>query len=477
MASSKSKGQSRSWRLGIPERRVLLIGGDLVMASIALLGSLYVWYSAIEEGVTPTFLEFLLIRPPYWFYLLPFFWVMLLTETYNLRRAANWQRTWAGLASAALIGMGFYTLVYFTSDPGSLPRRGVAAFAIAAFALTMLWRLLYIRVFTSPQFVRRALLVGASRAGLALLKVIQDIKPPPYEVIGFIDDDARKQGREYEGVPVLGTSADINDLVEEEGITDILVAITGRIREEMFEALIDAQEQAVAIVRMPVAYEEMLDRVPIHHLEADWMLRSFVDDARVNQFYDVVKRLIDIIGGLIGVAILLVLSPFIILGTLIDSGFPLTFRQVRAGKGGRPYSIIKFRTMMIDAEKEGDPQLAQEDDARSTAWGRFLRKTRLDEWPQFLNVVYGDMSLVGPRPERPELVQHFEDRIPFYRARLLAKPGITGWAQVNFGYASTIEEMAIKLEHDLYYIKRRSILLDLLIIFRTIATVIGFRGR
>jgi len=121
--------------------------------------------------------------------------------------------------------------------------------------------------------------------------------------------------------------------------------------------------------------------------------------------------------------------------------------------------------------------LAQEDDVRTTRWGRLLRKTRLDEWPQFINVLAGDMSLVGPRPERPELVEHFEEQIPFYRARLLAKPGITGWAQVNFSYASNIEDMAIKLEYDLYYIKRRSIMLDLLIILRTTATVFGFRGR
>ena len=151
-------------------------------------------------------------------------------------------------------------------------------------------------------------------------------------------------------------------------------------------------------------------------------------------------------------------------------------RPLTPGDELRPY-VVLVATQRDDAEKAGSPQLAKEDDERSTKLGRIMRKTRLDEWPQFVNVLRGDMSLVGPRPERPELMEHFEDRIPFYRARLLTKPGITGWAQVNFGYAASLEDMAVKLEYDLYYIKRQSLVLDIVIILRTIATVFGFRGR
>jgi lipopolysaccharide/colanic/teichoic acid biosynthesis glycosyltransferase len=248
-------------------------------------------------------------------------------------------------------------------------------------------------------------------------------------------------------------------------------------REDTFRFLLEAQEQGVEIVRMPTAYEEMLGRVPINFLEADWLVRSFVDQARVNRFYQVGKRLFDILGGLVGVLILALIWPFVAILILVDSGRPVVFSQTRAGKGGKPYRIIKFRTMRVDAEKQGEPQLAKEDDVRSTRVGRILRKTRVDEWPQFINVLRGEMSLVGPRPERPELMEYFEKQIPFYRARLLEKPGITGWSQVNFGYAATIEEMSVKLEYDLYYIKRRSAVLDLVIILRTLATVFGFRGR
>lgn len=269
----------------------------------------------------------------------------------------------------------------------------------------------------------------------------------------------------------------LKSLVQEQGVSDVLVAISGDMKEETFRILLEAQEIGAEIVRMPVAYEELLGRVPVHYLEADWLLRSFVDEARANRFYQAGKRLFDLVGGLLGVAVLIVLAPFIALLIFVDSGRPIIFSQTRIGKGGKLYNIIKFRTMRKDAEKEGDPQLAKEDDKRSTRVGRFLRKTRLDEWPQFINVLRGDMSLVGPRPERPELARHFEEQIPFYRARLLEKPGITGWSQVNFGYAATIEEMGVKLEYDLYYIKRRGPVLDFVIILRTLATIFGFRGR
>jgi|RifCSP13_1_1023834.scaffolds.fasta_scaffold29006_2 exopolysaccharide biosynthesis polyprenyl glycosylphosphotransferase len=477
MAETKQKSTPRAWRLGVSERRVLLMLGDFAMASIALAIALYFWAAGIQVENVRQAIEFLQVRPPGWFYFLPLFWLVLLIETYNPHRASNWRQTLTGLITAAFVGMGIYFIFYFASAPGSLPRRGVASFALTAWILTAAWRLLYIRIFTSPQFTRRAILVGAGISGQELLKVINGIKPAPYQILGVLDDDPQKKGSKINNQPVLGNSELLLPLMEQQGISDILVAISGRMRDDTFRALLDAQEQGVEIVRMPVAYEELLDRVPVNFLEADWLLRSFVDEARVNRFYLLGKRLIDIIGGLLGVAILIILTPFIALLILIDSGRPIIFSQTRAGKGGKPYRIIKFRTMRVDAEETGKPQLAREDDQRSTRFGRFLRKTRLDEWPQFINVLRGEMSLVGPRPERPELMRHFEELIPFYRARLLEKPGITGWAQVNIGYAATLEEMSVKLEYDLYYIKRRGPILDFIILLRTIGTIFGFRGR
>ncbi|MBN1667803.1 MAG: exopolysaccharide biosynthesis polyprenyl glycosylphosphotransferase, partial [Anaerolineales bacterium] len=279
------------------------------------------------------------------------------------------------------------------------------------------------------------------------------------------------------GHPVLGGSDRLLDLIEQHAITDLVVAISGEMRGATFQALLDAQERGIEITRMPVAYEELRQRVPIEILEADWILRSFVDETRVSGFYEAGKRLIDILGGLAGVSILLLVLPFVSLATLLESGRPVFYMQTRLGRGGRPYQIIKFRTMRQDAEADGKPRWAKEDDERATRVGLFLRKTHLDEVPQFLNVLRGEMSLVGPRAERPQLVEHFQAHVPFYRARLLVKPGITGWAQVNYGYAASIEETKTKLEYDLYYIKHRSLGLDLLVLFKTPGTVFGMRGQ
>lgn len=161
---------------------------------------------------------------------------------------------------------------------------------------------------------------------------------------------------------------------------------------------------------------------------------------------------------------------------MIDDGFPVLFKQIRVGKNGKKFVLYKFRSMKKDAEEDGIARFAVENDDRVTGVGGFLRKSHLDEIPQFINVINGDITLVGPRAERPEMVEDLQKDIPFYRARLFVKPGVTGWAQVNYGYASNIEETAIKLEHDLYYIMHRNFMMDLLIIIRTLGAVVGFRG-
>jgi len=246
---------------------------------------------------------------------------------------------------------------------------------------------------------------------------------------------------------------------------------------EMFQALLAAEEKGVEVTTMPAMYEDLRGRVPIQLLQSDWILRSFVDEAHTGGFYNVVKRLMDIVGSVIGLSILAILFPFLAFFILLDSGLPVLYKQTRLGRSGREYQMIKFRTMRQDAEKDGRAKMAAKDDQRVTRFGKFLRRSHLDELPQFINVLLGDMSLVGPRAERPELVEELQNQIPFYRARLLVKPGLTGWAQVNYGYVSTIEGTAIKLEYDLYYIKHQDLVLDISIILRTIGSVIGFRGR
>lgn len=475
MTLPKRTSRTTQWRLHLGERRALVVLGDLFMAGVSLVVGIGLW--AIADIPRLPIEEFLRTRLQWWFFALPILWALLLVDSYDPHKSDDLRRTFRAVGAAALLGLVAYMAIYFTSEPNSLPRRGVAAFLLSAFALTLIWRFIYIQVFTAPRFLHRVLLVGAGSTGQALLSVLNDIWPPPYYLAGLIDDDPEKQGQEMLGYTVLGSSDNILDIVARESISDIIVAISGFMQSPMFQALLDAQTRGVQITRMPVAYEELLGRVPVQHLEADWILRNFVDEARVGAFYRMGKRLLDILGGLVGVAILVLIGPIIAVAIFLEDGAPVVFQQMRAGQGNIPYKIYKFRTMVKDAEKGGQPQLAQENDERATRVGRILRKTHLDEWLQFINVLRGEMSLVGPRPERPEFVEHFQREIPFYRARLLVKPGIAGWAQIHFAYAATLEEMVMKLEYDLYYIKHRNLWLDVVILLRTVATVIGFRGR
>jgi exopolysaccharide biosynthesis polyprenyl glycosylphosphotransferase len=291
-----------------------------------------------------------------------------------------------------------------------------------------------------------------------------------------VDDDPKKLQKNLSGSQVVGDSDHLMEIIEREKVTDLIFAISGDMQPGLYSAILKAEENGIEVTTMPVAYEELLGRVPISLLDDDWILRTFVDRAHASGSYELGKRMMDLIGAFAGMILLAIFFPIIALVIIIDDGFPIIFRQSRVGKSGKTFNLLKFRSMRRDAEQDGIARFAVENDERATRSGKFLRKSHLDELPQFFNVLKGDLSLVGPRAERPELVESLQKEVPFYRARLFIKPGITGWAQVNYQYASNIEETAVKLEHDLYYIMHRNLLLDILILVRTVGQVIGFRG-
>ncbi len=471
---STAKPKPPAWRMRPHDQRTLLIIGDLLVSYIGLVIALVVW--SIRDPWLDFSPEFFRLRVEVWYYFLPWLWLVLLVQLYDPHRANNWQVTLRGVTFAAVVGLMGYAAIYFFFE-GAIARIGVGAFLLFSFILTLFWRLLYIGIFSAPAFMRRVLIIGAGKAGRTLALAYKSLYPPPFHLVGFVDDDPKKVGTSLEGYPVLGSSDQLLAIVENESVSDLVVAIVGEMRGSTFQTILDAQERGLEVVPMPTLYEELLGRVPVHHLESEWLLRSFVDQARVGGFYELGKRLLDILLALIGLAILAGIFPLVSLVILIDSGFPIIYKQIRLGKGGKPFYVYKFRTMRQDAEKDGKPRLTQEKDDRITRVGNFLRRTHLDEFPQFWNVLRGEMSVVGPRSERPEWVAEFQKQIPFYRARLLVKPGVTGWAQVNYGYYATVEEMAVKLEYDLYYIKHRNLLMDIFIILRTIGQVLGLRGR
>ncbi|NMB63114.1 MAG: sugar transferase [Chloroflexi bacterium] len=468
------KTRNRRWLLNAHERQFILVLGDAICSAIALVIALYFW--AQKDQWISFSLQFIRERPPNWFYLLPIMWIILMLDLYNVRKAGNRRDTIQGILISTAVATILYLFVFFVAEPNTLPRRGVAVFIGSVALFTLIWRFIYISVFTTPTFLRRVLIIGAGRSGCTMAKVIKNIWPSPFFLVGFIDDDEQKKGRNIEGLPVLGNNRSLLKVIQEQHVTDLIFSISGEMQAETFAAILQAKENGIEVITMPILYEELIGRVPIFLLEDDWILRSFVDHARSTSSYETLKRILDIFVAIIGLFLLVILTPILAFIILLDGGKPILYRQERVGISGRPFTLLKFRTMHQNAEEDGKPRLAVENDERVTKTGRFLRKSHLDELPQFINVLKGDISMVGPRAERPEFVHQLEQEIPFYRARLFVKPGMTGWAQINYQYASNVEESAIKLEYDLFYIKHRNIWLDITIILRTMGQVVGLRG-
>lgn len=481
-------------RLRPDEHRIILFLGDLVMAVGSIFLALYAWgqynlyvydilfaqYTA--QGIGPRTAQQLaegqtVFEVPFWFYLLPIIWVLLLVELYEPHVAASGRKTTRGIAIAAFIGLIAYSLAFIIQQESNLPRIGVGAFLLFASALTLAWRMIFIRLYKSTGQRRRVLVVGAGKAGQTLGELYRSLDTRSFHIIGFVDDDGHKADKVFHGIPVLGTTSHLLNLIEVYRVSDLVVAINGEIKGAAFQTILDAQEHGVDVTRMPLLYEEMTSRVPVHHLESDWIIRSFVDGLHVSGFYELAKRLLDIVGALFGLILFAILFPFLAIAIWLDTGSPVLYSQDRLGKGGVRFKIYKFRSMRKDADTDGSPFTTMENDPRVTRVGGFLRRSRLDELPQFLSVLRGEMSLVGPRAERPGLVDEYQKQIPFYRARLLVKPGLTGWAQINYGYVSSVTETVVKLEYDLYYIKHRTLAMDVAIILRTIGTVLRRTGR
>jgi len=467
--------QKPLWRITNSERLFILLIGDLLAASLSLVFALYFW--AMKDQWMDFTWQFMKERPPEWYYFIPFIWIALLMQLYDVRRASRRVDTFKGVAGTAALSTVIYLLVFFISEPNSLPRRGVAGFIVAATILTLLWRLLYIRIFTAPVFLRRVLIIGAGRAGSTLASMIQKIHPQPFSLVGFIDDDPKKTGTKIAGLPVLGDSINLIKIIQKEQVSDLIFYISRDMQPSLNSAILSAEEQGIEVNTMPVVYEELFGRVPVALLADDWVLRYFVARAHASGSYELIKRFSDIFISLVGFLILIPLFPFIALAIIIDDGFPVIFRQTRVGKNGEQFKLLKFRSMRRNAEEDGVARFAVENDDRATRVGKFLRRSHLDELPQFINVLRGDISMVGPRAERPELIEKLQKEVPFYRARLFVKPGATGWAQINYQYASNVEETSVKLEHDLYYIMHRSMFLDLMIMIRTIGAFVGLHGQ
>jgi sugar transferase (PEP-CTERM system associated) len=294
------------------------------------------------------------------------------------------------------------------------------------------------------------------------------------KVVGFVDDNPKLVGVSIVNPKVVGIYEDLPRLVEKHHVDRIVVGLQDRRGKLPIKDLLDFKTRGVAIEEATTFYERVAGKIPIENLKPSWMV--FNTGFNVSRRVRVEKRILSI---LVSALLLLLFAPILLLLALLiklDSKGPVLYRQERVGQDGRTFTLFKFRSMFENAESETGPVWSSEGDSRVTRVGRFMRQLRLDEVPQLLNVLRGDMSMVGPRPERPHFVQQLAETIPYYPLRHVIKPGITGWAQINYGYANSMEHTVEKLQYDLFYIKNMSWVLDALIIFETIKTVLVEKG-
>lgn len=427
------------------------------------------------------------LRTAKWYITLSAVWVTvaLLLDSYDLPRAASPPQSVIVASAAALGTVGSYTLIPWLTPP--LATRGlIYAFAALAVVGVSAWRVTYALFLAQPTFCQHALVIGAGQAGQALARALQPLPRvgnpvygTGYQIVGFLDDDPAKQGETIAGIPVLGTCQELPQWLASLPVDEIVLAITHchTISPTTFEALLSCREQGWQITTMPVLYERLFGRVPVDHVGRDLYAVLPLEQGPAERLYLAVKRLGDILLGLAGLAALGIIAPPVALANRILCPGPLIYRQTRVGHAGKLFRICKFRTMIPNAEQETGAVWAADHDPRVTPVGRFLRATRLDELPQAWNVLRGEMSAIGPRPERPEFVAQLAAQIPFYRVRHAVRPGVTGWAQVRYRYGSSVDDARIKLEYDLYYVKHAGFSLDVQIVLKSVGVMVRMAGR
>ncbi len=401
-------------------------------------------------------------------YLLSFYVFDIYNPGYRFKSAAYLARFLLAIGAAtALVAIVFYLFPQWKFGRGILLINTVL---IAGF--TYSWRLLYEGAFAFVEKPKRVVIVGAGYAGETILNVLRENRN--FSVKGFLDDDPALQ-KQANPQPVLGKTGLLFDMIRGDEVDGIVMAITHDKSPEILKALIQAKMRGVEIYNMAALHEELTGKLPVLHLSDGWMAYTPFHGTMRGLYTMHVKRLLDICLSAAGLLLSLPLSLPAAAAIKLDSKGPVLFRQKRVGYDGQVFELLKFRSMTADAETAG-PVWATANDSRVTRVGRIMRKTRIDEIPQMWNVLKGDMSFIGPRPERPEFVEKLKEEIPFYFFRHAVKPGITGWAQVNFRYGASKEDAIEKLQYDLYYIKNLSAYLDVLILLKTIKVVLFGKG-
>lgn len=397
-------------------------------------------------------------------------------EMYNLQVASNQFQVIKSiiLTSSTTVLLYLLTPVFTPLLPNRLQ---IVIFFFAVFLALFTWRIIYVRFFASNRFLKKVILICDKEQVKELISGLESVDPH-YRVLGYVNSDSSDESKL---TLVKVKNIDINHLeefVKENAISEIVIASqkTDGITVNLYNQLIHLLESGFIIREYTQVYENITQRIPVQYVSRDFYRYFPFSRSNQNHLYLFAVRVIEVLISIVGLAISLLLIPIVFLGNLIGNRGVLFYTQERVGKNGKVFNIVKFRTMIKNAEKEG-AVFATSNDSRVTPFGKILRKSRIDEFPQFYNILKGEMAVIGPRPERPVFVNEIAEVMPFYETRHVIKPGLTGWAQVNYSYGATIEDSLIKLQYDLYYIKHRSLFLDINIVFKTFSTILFYRGQ
>ena len=454
----------------ISERKILLRLVDILSVFIGLyiIGYSFEfdYFTMTEENLT-------------WSIVLAFYITLFGTvfELYDLQKSSKLDTVFRNIILTASITVLFYLLTPIITPFLPVKRLQIVYFYMAIIGSIFLWRLAYITFFASPRFYKKVIILGEISNIENVVQTISE-SDPNYKIVGFVNSEKHK----HDSIKFTGLVEYLADalpiIIKAENISEIVVAITNpnNITPQIYNQLTFLLEQGFPIREYTQVFEEITKRVPVQFVGKDFYKYFPFSRSSQNKLYMLYHRIMDIVFSIFGIGLGIIFLPFILIGNLISNRGSLFYTQERIGKYGKPFRIIKFRTMVATAEKDGI-SWAVESDNRVTPFGRILRNTRLDEIPQFINVLKGEMSVIGPRPERPYFVKELSRIIPFYETRHTIKPGLSGWAQVKARYGSSVDDSLIKLQYDLYYIKHRSFFLDIDIIIKTLSTIIYYRGQ
>jgi sugar transferase (PEP-CTERM system associated) len=396
--------------------------------------------------------------------------VLLFSHWFDLYDSSNLGEKWDQIFRLLLV-LGFVALALSAVGfiyPGILPGNGSALAGLIILTFTLLgWRSAYSWMVQQPFLRERVYILGTGERAQRLVRGLRERSALGVEVVGWTGDVEGELSRDTVASHLLG-------LARGRGVHRVIVAMPDRRGTLPVEELLDLRLGGVKVEEATSWLERISGRIEVEQLYPSWLI--FADGFRFSSFFRMVRRGLNFIVALAGTVISLPLLPFILLAVKLDSPGPVLYRQQRVGRRGVVFYCYKFRTMRVDAEADTGATWATDDDPRITRVGRFLRSSRLDEIPQLWCVLKGDMHFVGPRPERPEFVEWLSKEIPYYGVRHVVRPGVTGWAQVQYKYGNTLEDAREKLQYDLFYIKNASLGLDLLIMFQTIKIVLLGRG-